>query len=163
MDGHLCLAEVLDLLWLNCRSAISEVCCTGTPCFSWLIRVCPVRRRIVSRARLAVKCCRRFLNRLRASHIWVLFFKLASLLVQHQLMGRISFLEALSIAERIECVVRGRAAWADAGKHYNFDSVTCEERITKNHSQFTLTERHMLPLAGLSFLCIDCTNTFFES
>jgi len=140
-----------------------DVCCAGTHWSSWLILVCPGRHCVVARARLAVSNLRRFLNCLRASHVLVLFLKLASLLVQHALMGRISFLKALSIAERIECVVGGRTAWADAGKHYNFDSVACEERITKYHCQFTLTERHMLALTGLSFLCIDCANTLFES
>ncbi len=57
-----------------------------------------VRHRVVSGARLAVSHLWSLLNRLSASHVRVLFLKLASLLVQHVLMGRISFLKAFSIA-----------------------------------------------------------------
>jgi hypothetical protein len=98
LDGHLSLAEVLVLIWPNCRVAMFEVCRTGTSRPSWLILVCPVRHRVVSGARLAVSHLWSLLNRLSASHVRVLFLKLASLLVQHVLMGRISFLKAFSIA-----------------------------------------------------------------
>ena len=87
----------------------------------------------------------------------------ATLLLDELLMSRIALLETLRVPQRVQRMIRAGAAWADAGKHDDLDFVAREEGISQHHRQLALSEWHVLPLRGLTFLCIDGADALFQA
>ena len=72
-------------------------------------------------------------------------------------------LQPLRVPESVEGVVAAGAARANAGKHDNLDLLALHERVSEDHCQLRLPERHVLALGSLALLAIQRTQAFFQS
>ena len=75
---------------------------------------------------------------------------------------RASLFESLCIAQSVQSVISGGTARTNARKHDNLHFITCQERISQNHSQFTLSKRHMLALTCLPLLLVYSSDALFQ-
>ena len=75
------------------------------------------------------------------------------------------FLESLSVSQRVERVIGGAHARANAGQHDDFDLIVGQKRVSQDHGKLALPEGHMLSLSlvGLSALLIQSSHALLEA
>lgn len=60
-------------------------------------------------------------------------------------------------------MVGGAHAWANTGKHYDFDFLAGQERVPQDHGELTLTEGHVLSLRCLTLLSVKGSDALLEA
>lgn len=95
--------------------------------------------------------------------VLLILLKLAPLLLNHLLVGRVALFEPLCVPQCVQSVIARRAARADASEHNDLYFVAGEEGVPQHHRQLTLPEWHVLALCRLTFLSVDGSDALLQS